>query len=275
MHPGIVAVGGLPFIITILSSTQQQQGTKGSKNNHKQTRVCVEDVPIDDARGRSRRRRHNRPQTSITYLRYVCMYIHKVALILTGVCNHTLENPVIREIGAPFVWLGTAAEFLPASQRQHQMTSSSSATGVFKRALTTFALLQCLLFTTCPSQCTCSAYQLPTRKWTKSIKRGYEQRVAADPSFPAKSVTEVLLAAGTQLSAEWNRRGAHRLLPEIDFVFPAMVAAVVGKYYRYVCTSMCRDDTYDCHQSQCQIFGRRSIPTAVQSRFLWNRNSGV
>lgn len=58
--------------------------------------------------------------------------------------------------------------------------------------------------------------------------------MAADPSFPAKSVTEVLLAAGTQLSAEWNRRGAHRLLPEIDFVFPAMVAAVVGKYYRYV-----------------------------------------
>ena len=150
MHPGIVAVGGLPFIITILSSTQQQQGTKGSKNNHKQTRVCVEDVPIDDARGRSRRRRHNRPQTSITYLRYVCMYIHKVALILTGVCNHTLENPVIREIGAPFVWLGTAAEFLPASQRQHHdillFCHWRFQEGVDDLRLTSVPLIRCMPF---------------------------------------------------------------------------------------------------------------------------------
>jgi hypothetical protein len=128
----------------------------------------------------------------------------------------------------------------------------------------------------------CSAYQVPTAKWTKKIKRGYEQRVAADPSFAAKSVTEVLLAAGTQLSAEWNRRGAHRLLPEIDFVFPAMVAAVVGKYYRYVHT-YARHKTRGRYVMLCTIivspesmsnFWASQDPTAVQSRFLWNTNVG-
>jgi hypothetical protein len=61
----------------------------------------------------------------------------------------------------------------------------------------------------------------------KQLKQGYEHRVAADPSFGIKSVTEVLLAATMQLMAEMNW-----LLPEIDFVFPAILAAVVGKYYR-------------------------------------------
>jgi hypothetical protein len=74
----------------------------------------------------------------------------------------------------------------------------------------------------------------PVARWTKRIQTGYEQRIAADPSFQAKSITEVCLAAGTQLTAEWNRRGADRLLPEIDFVFPAILAAIFGKYYRYV-----------------------------------------
>ena len=74
----------------------------------------------------------------------------------------------------------------------------------------------------------------PIARWTKGIQSGYEQRIAADPSFPVKSITEVFLAAGTQLTAEWSRRGADRLLPEIDFVFPAILAAVFGKYYRYV-----------------------------------------
>jgi hypothetical protein len=75
-------------------------------------------------------------------------------------------------------------------------------------------------------------YQSPLKRWSHQIRTGYERRVAADPSFAAKSVTEVLLAAGTQLTAEWNRRGTARLLPEIDFVAPAIISAVFGKYYR-------------------------------------------
>lgn len=66
----------------------------------------------------------------------------------------------------------------------------------------------------------------------KQIRNGYQVRVAADPSFPQKSCTEILLAAGTQIAAEWNRRGAHRLIPEADFVLPAILTAVFGKYVR-------------------------------------------
>ena len=81
---------------------------------------------------------------------------------------------------------------------------------------------------------TALGYQLPMKQWTNELKTGYERRVAADPSFASKSITEVLLAAGTQLTAEWNRRGTARMLPEIDFVVPAILTAVFGKYYRYV-----------------------------------------
>jgi hypothetical protein len=71
-------------------------------------------------------------------------------------------------------------------------------------------------------------------KWTKQLHTGYQRRVTADPSFPSKSVTEVIVAAGTQFTAEWNRRGIDRLMPEIDFILPAISTAVFGKYYRYV-----------------------------------------
>ena len=73
--------------------------------------------------------------------------------------------------------------------------------------------------------------------WSKRIQTGYRRRLAADPSFISKSITEVLVAAGTQLTAEWNRRGADRLLPEIDFVIPGILSAVAGKYYRLVLLS--------------------------------------
>ena len=79
------------------------------------------------------------------------------------------------------------------------------------------------------------AYQSPLRQLSKlsqEIQTGYRRRITADPAFKVKSITEVLLAAGTQLTAEWNRRGADRLLPEIDFVVPGILTAVFGKYYR-------------------------------------------
>lgn len=81
-----------------------------------------------------------------------------------------------------------------------------------------------------------TAYQVVpnVKRWSQEVKTGYQRRIAADPLFPQKSVTEVLLAAGTQLAAEWSRRGAIRLIPEADFVIPAILTAVFGKYYRCV-----------------------------------------
>jgi len=93
-------------------------------------------------------------------------------------------------------------------------------------AIVCVSVLYCFL-----SSCLRTAHGLSVRNWTNQIKKGYQQRVAADPSFPTKSVTEVLVAAGTQLTAEWNRRGADRLLPELDFMVPAILTAVFGKYY--------------------------------------------
>lgn len=65
----------------------------------------------------------------------------------------------------------------------------------------------------------------------RSMKEGYKQRVAADPAFLSKSLLEIILAASTQYMAEVSRRGQHRILPEIDFVFAGVLTAVCGKYY--------------------------------------------
>ena len=72
------------------------------------------------------------------------------------------------------------------------------------------------------------------RSWNEKVRKAYRKRTNADPSFFAKSITEVLVAAGTQLMAEWNRRGASRMVSELDFVVPAVLTAVFGKYYRWV-----------------------------------------
>ncbi len=72
------------------------------------------------------------------------------------------------------------------------------------------------------------------RSWNEKVRTAYRRRTNADPSFFAKSITEILVAAGTQLMAEWNRRGASRMVTELDFVVPAVLTAVFGKYYRYV-----------------------------------------
>jgi hypothetical protein len=70
--------------------------------------------------------------------------------------------------------------------------------------------------------------------WRLQLKNEYDRRVNADPSFFSKSITEIIVAAGTQLMAELNRRGVSRIIPELDFVLPAIFAAIFGKYYRYV-----------------------------------------
>jgi hypothetical protein len=66
---------------------------------------------------------------------------------------------------------------------------------------------------------------------TETISKQYKMRLAADKNFISKSITEVLLAAGTQLAAEVNRRGARGLMSEIDFVVAGLLTAIIGKYY--------------------------------------------
>ena len=70
--------------------------------------------------------------------------------------------------------------------------------------------------------------------WKLQLKHAYDRRVNADPSFFSKSITEIIVAAGTQLMAELNRRGVSMIIPELYFVLPAIFAAIFGKYYRYV-----------------------------------------
>eukprot|EP00535_Pseudo-nitzschia_heimii_P003586 CAMPEP_0197187178 /NCGR_PEP_ID=MMETSP1423-20130617/15367_1 /TAXON_ID=476441 /ORGANISM="Pseudo-nitzschia heimii, Strain UNC1101" /LENGTH=401 /DNA_ID=CAMNT_0042638683 /DNA_START=207 /DNA_END=1412 /DNA_ORIENTATION=+ len=83
------------------------------------------------------------------------------------------------------------------------------------------------------------------RSWNAAFRKGYYRRINADPSFFGKSVTEVLVAAGTQLMAEWNRRGSSRIVLELDFVFPAILTAVFGKYYSMWRTAKTLDDNED------------------------------
>ena len=76
-----------------------------------------------------------------------------------------------------------------------------------------------------------SAWAVSPRKIVEPIAKGYNRRLKADPSFPQKSATEVFLAAVTQFSAEWSKRGATRIMPEVDFVVAGVLTAVAGKYY--------------------------------------------
>jgi Protein RETICULATA-related len=69
----------------------------------------------------------------------------------------------------------------------------------------------------------------PARKWINTLTIEYERRKLADPAFAAKSVTEIILAASTQLAAEYKQRG-EQLIPEMDFVFAGVLTAVYGKY---------------------------------------------
>lgn len=71
------------------------------------------------------------------------------------------------------------------------------------------------------------------QQWTQALSRGYSRRLAADPAFPVKSVTEVVLAASTQLVAEYHNRGSslrNLLFLQVDFVVPAVLTAILGKY---------------------------------------------
>jgi hypothetical protein len=116
------------------------------------------------------------------------------------------------------------------------------------------------------------ALKTPIKSWTREIAVGYERRVAADPSFPAKSIAEVFLAAGTQFTAEWQRRGASQLVPEIDFVFAGVLTAVAGKYYtmwKVAKTRLGASKTDGLLDQDEPRLGRMKVPTnAFQSTLL-------
>lgn len=95
----------------------------------------------------------------------------------------------------------------------------------------------------------CSSPVRRVRSWNHQFRTDYQRRINADPSFFGKSITEVLVAAGTQLMAEWNRRGASRMIAELDFVGPAVLTAVFGKYYSMWRTAKTLDGDEDTNRN--------------------------
>eukprot|EP00536_Pseudo-nitzschia_multiseries_P010748 jgi/Psemu1/204028/e_gw1.338.25.1 len=113
----------------------------------------------------------------------------------------------------------------------------------------------------------CASPILRVRCWKEQVQKGYARRINADPSFLGKSIAEVLVAAGTQLMAEWNRRGASGMIHELDFVVPAVLTAIAGKYYsmwRTAKTLNGGDETGAATSSDNRdpiLFGRLPVPT--------------
>jgi hypothetical protein len=108
----------------------------------------------------------------------------------------------------------------------------------------------------------------PVKQLVGDAKLGYERRVAADPSFPQKSVAEVFIAAGTQFTAELERRGS-RILPEADFVFAGVLTAIAGKYYsmwRVAPTRM--QQTNQTATAEPSVFGMKVPTNAFQKTML-------
>lgn len=97
-------------------------------------------------------------------------------------------------------------------------------------------LLCCVLFWMDPS------HALSLNKPWRNVHIGYQQRITADASFLEKSVAEVMLAAGSQFLAEWNQRGNY-MASQMDFVIPAILTAVIGKYMSMWKTAPTTSDT--------------------------------
>lgn len=109
----------------------------------------------------------------------------------------------------------------------------------------------------------CQALQLnPIRQFVSNIQNGYKQRVAADSSFPQKSMAELFLAASTQLAAEIERRGSAQIFPEFDFVLAGVLTAVFGKYYSMWRVAPTRaEETNHPPPGDVSFYERRKVPT--------------
>ena len=108
------------------------------------------------------------------------------------------------------------------------LTRANKAYGISKFGMTSLWIFGLLLIAL-PARTT--ALSSPISKVSRSISNGLQQRLAADPSFAMKSFSELVLAAGSQFAAEWSRRGAANLVPELDFVVAGVLTAMAGKYY--------------------------------------------
>jgi hypothetical protein len=100
------------------------------------------------------------------------------------------------------------------------------------------------------------------------VSKGYQQRLAADPSFPVKSVTEIFLAAGTQMAAEWNQRGASRLRPELDFVVAGVLTACYGKFYSMWRVAPTQMGQSESESTDATVFGCPVPTNAFQKTLL-------
>jgi hypothetical protein len=100
-----------------------------------------------------------------------------------------------------------------------------------------------------------------------NVQRQYAQRIAADSNFLYKSITEVILAAGTQFMAEVGKRGIHQIVTEIDFVIAGILTAIAGKYYSMwrvaptskVPTTGDENDVDDVHDSSSARVRHKSV----------------
>ena len=109
----------------------------------------------------------------------------------------------------------------------------------------------------------------PIKRLTTNLAIGYQRRVAADPSFPAKSLAEVFVGAGTQFAAEVERRGAKNLCPEFDFVLAGILTAIFGKYYAMWRVAPTRfSQSNDKRALEPSLFGMKVPTNAFQPKMM-------
>ena len=117
----------------------------------------------------------------------------------------------------------------------------------------------------CMSEC----LTLPIRHCTQEIRTGYQRRCAADPAFPIKSLTEVILAAGTQLAAEYKRRGSDHIITEVDFVVAGVLTAIYGKYASMWKVAATKEGQEKFNDSSSEPkLGKMKVPTNAFQPYL-------
>mmetsp|Transcript_14772 Transcript_14772/g.23102 ORF Transcript_14772/g.23102 Transcript_14772/m.23102 type:complete len:278 (-) Transcript_14772:2428-3261(-) len=145
------------------------------------------------------------------------------------------------------------------------------------RRFTILDLLTFCITLFCISQQTPSLALAPVRKFKDNFKNGYEQRVTADPRFAEKSAVEIIVAAGTQFTAELNRRGKTHLIPELDFVVAGILTAIAGKYYsmwRVAPTaSSSQQSSKEINPPAERRLGAMPVPTNAFQEFLMDGNT--
>lgn len=139
-----------------------------------------------------------------------------------------------------------------------------------RSALYYLFLLFLLALSSCSEAHALQVTKSPIRNLIGQIMNGYHQRVAADPTFPQKSVAELFLAASTQLAAEIERRGSSQIVPQLDFVLAGVLTAVFGKYYSmwHVAPTQAGKDDKKNKGNDVQFFQIKVPTNAFQATML-------